>query len=76
MKRPLHHAEWHEKYDRDCNWDDQPRFIIINGKQIYEKSRHKNDQTWRGFANASTVKNAELITRLLMRHEKETKPKS
>jgi len=65
------------KYDKalsDSGWENQPRFVIMNDKLVFEKSRHKNDRTWRQIASASTVKNAELITRLLMRHEKETKP--
>ena len=74
MRRPLHHDEWHDKFDRDSNWADQPPFVIMHGKHVYRKSSSRNARTWYGVAVCSTVRGAELITRLLTRHHKEAKP--
>ena len=66
----LHYErEWNEKNLNDTiTWDEMPRYVIMNSKHIMEKSQHRNDHTWRGIATASTVRKAELVTRLLRLH--------
>ncbi len=73
IHRPLHYEEW---FENEIDWDELPRFTIMRGTHIMERSRQKNDHTHKGVALASTVKNAERIVRLLNNHEKKEKEAS